>query len=167
MSSFICSKRHFMSIAESSVRLLREDEFYLSKKLGDIVPELINRNLLKDKHLERGMNTLIATLMELQVLCVSLQYRHHCEGRLDEEIREQREILQEKCYNPLMLPPVGLYQAIQCALYQIETEHLVELRPLTMDEEKCLHFFEQFAIDIAKYIVRQSPEYRQQQWSIV
>lgn len=167
MSSFICSKRHFMSIAVSSVCLLRKDDFYLSKKLGDITPELVNRHSLKDKHLERGINTLIVTLMELQVLCVSLQYRHHYEGRLDEEIREQREILQEKCNNPLMLPPVGLYQAIQCALYQIETEHLVELRPLTMDEEKCLHFFEQFESDIAKYIVRESPEYRQQKWSIV
>lgn len=124
------------------------------------------KHISNEKSAMKEVNSFIETLMELQVLCVSLQYRHHYEGRLDQEISEQREILHIPCNNPVLLSPVALYKSIQCTLYQIETEHLEELRPLTQKEQDCLIFFRFFANNIADFIVHRLKEYDEAPWGI-
>lgn len=167
MSSFICSNRHFASIAEGIVRIIRTDSFHVSFNLKQIAPRIYSYKRTSDEQSAiKEVYSFIETLMELQVLCVSLQYRHHYEGHLDQEISEQREILHIPCNNPVSLSSAALYKSIHCALYQIETEHLEELRPLTQKEQDCLTFFRLFADNIADHIVSRLPEYDKAPWGI-
>lgn len=168
MSSFICSNKHFASIAEGIIRIIETNSFHVSFHLKLIAPHVYNYKRTSDEQSAmKEINSFIETLMELQVLCVSLQYSHHYEGRLDQEISEQRKILHIPCKNPVSLSPVALYKSIQCALYQIETEHLEELRPLSQKEQDCLTFFQLFANNIAGYIVSRLPEYGIAPWGII
>ncbi|WP_455635181.1 hypothetical protein [Parabacteroides sp.] len=167
MSSFICSNKHFASIAKGIVCIIKTNSFHVSFSLKQIAPQIYSyKRTLNEQSAIKEVNSFIDTLMELQVLCVSLQYRHHYEGHLDQEISEQREILHIPCENPVSLSPVALYKSIHCALYQIETEHLEELRPLTSREKDCLTFFRLFANNIADYIIKHLPEYDKVPWTI-
>lgn len=166
MSSFICSNKHFASIAKGIMSIIKTDDFYVSYDLRKIAPKIYNDRGTSDQFATEEINSFIGTLMELQVLCVSLQYRHHYEGCLDQEISEQREILHIPCHNPVSLSPAALYKSIHCALYQIETEHLEELRPLTSKEKDCLTFFRLFANNIADYVIQHLPEYDKAPWGI-
>lgn len=166
MSSFICSNKHFVSIERGIVCMLQKNDFFPSFMFKKIAPQIYSYRRTSSQLAIEEINSFIEILMELQVLCVSLQYRHHYEGHLDREISKQREILHIPCNNPMPLSPAGLYKSIQCALYQIETEHLEELRPLLPKEKDCLTFFRQFAINIADYIVSRLSEYDKSPWSI-
>lgn len=167
MSSFICSNKHFASIAKGIMCIIGTNSFYVSYNLKQIAPQIYSyKQTLNEQSAIKEVNSFIGTLMELQVLCVSLQYRHHYEGHLDQEISEQREILHIPCNNPVPLSPAALYKSIHCALYQIETEHLEELRPLTSKEKDCLAFFQLFAANIADHIVSCLPEYDKAPWGI-
>ena len=168
MSSFICSNKHFASIANGIVRIIETNNFHVSYNLKQIAPQIYSyKQTLNEQSAIKEINSFIETLMDLHVLCVSLQYRHHYEGRLDQDIREQREILHLPCNNPVSLSAAALHKSIRCALYQIETEHLEELRPLTSKEKDCLTFFRLFAINIADYIVSHLPEYGKAPWGIL
>lgn len=168
MSSFICSNKHFASIAKGIMCIINTNSFHVSYNLKQIAPQTYSYKRTSDEQSAmKKANSFIETFMELQVLCVSLQYRHHYEGRLDQEISEQREILHIPCDNPVSLSPAALYKSIHCALYQIETEHLEELRPLTPKEKDCLTFFRLFAANIADHIVSRLPEYGKAPWGIV
>lgn len=167
MSSFICSNKHFASIAKGIMHIININSFHVSYDLKQIAPQIYSyKQTLNEQSAIKEVNSFIGTLMELQVLCVSLQYRHHYEGHLDQEISEQREILHIPCNNPVPLSPAALYKSIHCALYQIETEHLEELRPLTSKEKDCLAFFGLFAANIADHIVSRLPEYDKAPWGI-
>lgn len=167
MSSFICSNKHFVSIAKGIMRMIQTNNFYVSFSLKQIAPQIYSYKRTSDeKSAMKEVNSFIETLMEIQVVCVSLQYRHHYEGRLNQEISEQREILHMPCDNPVSLSPAALYKSIHCALYQIETKHLEELRPLTSKEKDCLTFFRLFAANIADHIVSHLPEYDKAPWGI-
>ena len=167
MSSFICSNKHFASIAKGIMHIININSFHVSYDLKQIAPQIYSyKQIANEKFAMKEVNSFIETLMELQVLCVSLQYRHHYEGHLDQEISEQREILHMPCDNPVSLSPAALYKSIHCALYQIETEHLEELRPLTSKEKDCLTFFRLFAANIADHIVSGLPDYDKAPWVI-
>lgn len=119
MSSFICSNKHFASIAKGIMCIINTNNFHVSYNLKQIAPQIYGYKRTSDEQSAiKEVNSFIEILMELQVLCVSLQYRHHYEGRLDQEISEQREILHIPCNNPVLLSPVALYKSIQCTLKQ-------------------------------------------------
>lgn len=111
------------------------------------------------------LSNMFNTLRELQVVCVSLQYRHHYDGRLDREISEQLTAVRTST-KVQHLTPSALRRGLQCILYQIEPEHLTELRPLTPDEQGALDLAREIINTIAGYYADQVSEKAGDRWSI-
>jgi len=128
------------------------------------------------RHIDYGRNTLdriaeiigefVGTLKELQVLCVTLQYRHHYEGRLDAEMQEQREIFKADKSTGRALNVYALNKALRCIHYQIETGHLTQLRQLTETEQTALDLLTDLIGDLSTYIVCHSEQYEAAKWEI-
>lgn len=162
MSSFICNPKHFNTVEYTIQQMFmgaKKSEYsytfskYIKTQSGvDNVCENITR--------------FIDTLKELQVLCVTLQYKHHYEGVLDAEISSQRQCLtMEKRHNG-SLRPHALIKALKCINYQIETEHLSELRDLTEDEKTAMKMLDNLTKDLCYYIVSNEDAYENSEWEI-
>ena len=108
----------------------------------------------------------VETLKELQVLCVTLQYRHHYEGRLDAEMQEQREIFKADKSRGNELNVYALSKALRCIRYQIETGHLTQLRELTEMEQTALTLLDDLINDLCSYIVCNAQQYEAAKWEI-
>jgi len=147
MSSFICSSITFNSIEKRLLDLQTKSDFYsLNVSQEDI-------------------SNIFENLKKINVLCVCLQYKHHYDGKLDQEIENQTQIiLEDKRFKE-----ISNYQAfscINCVKYQIEIEHLKELRSLTAQEERSLAFLEEFKKRLAYYLVENSAKYGKTTWEI-
>lgn len=105
------------------------------------------------------------TIRELNVVCVSLQYKNEYKGSLDQEIKEQLEYV-KTTLDYESLNNVGLYKSLQCLNYQIETHHLRELRELTPEEENALFFINELKTHLAHEIVTGLDSYDKAKWSI-
>lgn len=165
MSSFICDPKHFNSIEKTVQYLALGSEFHFPYALKNIYPELYNKSTGVDIQADK-VSEIVDTLRSLNVLCVSLQYKHNFTGVLDAEIAEQMEIVQDKPEG-VQLSTIGLYKAIQCVNYQIETEHLKELRELTEDEQNAMIFLKAMDNHLAYLIVMALPEYDTAKWEIM
>ena len=108
----------------------------------------------------------VDTLRELNVLCVSLQYKHHYEGVLDKEIQEQKAELMENKKDATHLNDVDAFKSLQCLSYQIEIRHLKDLRELTVMEELAMALLEEMTNEIATHIVRKLPAYEKARWGL-
>lgn len=162
MSSFIPSTEHFNSCEIASRELLNDSDFYFSREIKNAFPALGEKKYVPA---QAELKQIFATLKRLTVLCVSLQYKHHYTGRLDQEIKEQTEILfSSSRYKDLN--KYGLLKAIGCIHYQIETRHLVDIRPLTDDEENALMFIRVLKADLAYHLVTKSTQYENAPYSI-
>ena len=162
MSSFIPSPEHFNSCEIASRDLLNDSDFYFSREIRNAFPGLGSKNYIPA---QAELKTIFATLKRLTALCVSLQYKSHYIGRLDQEIKEQTEILfSSRSYKDLN--KYGLLKAIGCIDYQIETRHLVDIRPLTGDEENALMFIRVLKTDLAYHLVTKSTQYENAPYSI-
>ena len=150
MSSFICTSEHFNSIDKG----LKNSEIIK-------VLHLQNFEFIKS---ENSISECINELRNLNVLCVSLQYKHHYKN-LDQEIVEQLEIVNSKTKSKA-LSPLGLFNALKCIRYQIEVEHLEELRKLSEEEVNALNFLEHSIQSLACYICSKLPEDSTNTWCI-
>lgn len=158
MSSFICSPTHFNSIEFYLVqKQLGSDQIYCLRKLA----KTINKWATSEE-----ITGFMDTLRELSVLCVSLQYKHHYENKLDAEIAEQRNTLFNNKTTKAHLNDISAYKALQCINYQIEIFHLKELRNLTAPEEMAMELLHEITGEIAMKIVRTLPAYEKAGWSI-
>jgi hypothetical protein len=143
---------------------LSESPFHFPESLRDICPSLFNR-YSDNRRKEKEARAIVDALRELNVICVSLQYRSHYAGRLDAEINEQMEIVKHyKGYNNLS--KVELFKALQCTQYQIEISHLQELRELTQPEQNGLLFLKEMINSLAFSIVDEMPAYNTAPWGI-
>jgi hypothetical protein len=114
----------------------------------------------------KEVTALCDELRRLNVLCVSLQYKHHHEGTLDAEIKTETDDLLTNKAEKKDLTILGLYNALRCIRYQIETEHLKDLRGLTPEENKAVTFAN-FCIDeLAHLMVSNLPEDTSCHWSL-
>ena len=140
MSSFINSAKHFNSIEQKLRRLLHRD-FRAWSALENVAPNIYKHwtNNCLGKSDEKEITAIIDTLRELQVLCVTLQYKHHYEGDLDAQMQAERVSVKTKT-ETVNLSLHGLYNALECIRYQIETEHLIELLELTPVDENAMTF---------------------------
>jgi hypothetical protein len=162
MSSFICSPLHFNSIEKSIESLLKKRDFNLYR-LKDRFPNMCYRSGNELKELEIIMDN----LRVINAVCVSLQYKSHYEGVLDQEIREQTAILIDgKKSGFKNLDNLGLYQALRCLNYQIEIEHLKDLAGLTTDQENAMFFLKEFSDILAHHIVSKMPQLENIGWSL-
>jgi|TARA_R110000868_G_scaffold74337_8_gene214965 hypothetical protein len=161
MSSFICSSRHFNSIEAAALRVLRESRYntFDLKAVGlykyDVTP----------KDTINVLTGLISSLRDINVLCASLQSRKHFEGKLDFiieagliEVRHGKQMVN--------LSDLGLLNALNCLDYQIELEHLTEIRTLTVEELRAIEFLKLFRNSLALFICGNLPEDKTNKWSI-
>ena len=105
-------------------------------------------------------------IRKLSVLCYHLQYKEEYKGNLDKEIQEWNFILLNDKLISIELTSIQLYSALNCVTYQIETDHLEELRPLTPNEQNVIVFLELFKADLLEHIVRNTQEYKDSKWTI-
>lgn len=166
MSSFIPSANHFNSIERTVIFLTQNKNFYFPYSFKNKFKTLYDSRHYSQDAIDSEVISIIDTLRELTPLCVTLQYRNHYEGKLDNEISEQTEILKQTRKGGTSLTKVGLFKALQCLSYQIETEHLTQLRSLTTEEENALFFVEEMKSNLAIDIVSSLPDYEAQKWEI-
>lgn len=165
MSSFICSPKHFNSIEKSVIYLTQDRNFYFPYAFKNTFPELYNTGFYTQDKIDAKVKSIIDTLRELNVLCVSLQYKSHYPGTLDKEIAEQLEVVKMKDAGQ-SLTKLSLLKQLQCLDYQIETEHLKELRSLTPDEENAMYFIKELENALAMDIIHKLPDYDKLSWGI-
>jgi hypothetical protein len=166
MSSFICSPKHFSSVENSIKHLAYGNNFQFPYSFKEKFPELYERKHYCLNQIEDCISEIMDTLRGLTAICVSLQYRKEYAGKLDDEIAEQTNYLIENKWDWTTLSSVELLKAIECLAYQIETNHLKELRNLTEQEENALFFLKEMKISLAFVIVHETPSYKSAKWSI-
>lgn len=165
MSSFICSAKHFNSIEKKLHELIYDNRFYVPYSLREITPQFYDRRKTSVKSAEKELSAIVDTLRELNVLCVSLQYKHHYEGTLDAQIQTELSEVKSKTETKY-LTIHGLYNALSCLNYQIEIGHLKELRELTNGEENALTFLRELKIALASDIVSKLPDDKSNTWEV-
>jgi len=163
MSSFICNSKQFNSIEKAVTYLALGTDFYFPYSFKSVFPELYEKRKTGIDTAANKVTEIIDTIRQLNVLCVSLQYAHHYEGVLDNEIKEQTEIVMQRL-ECRALTSVELYKQLNCVSYQIEIEHLKELRDLTQDEENAMFFLREIQNSLASHIVHKSPAYDKAEW---
>lgn len=166
MSSYVCSPEHFNSIAKAAESaLIWEQNFHFwNIELIEAYPELKRPREFK-KATKTFVEKMVDTLRDINALCVSLQYKHHYVGKLDEEIESQKQYTRSSNKSK-HLTKHGLFKALQCLDYQIEIVHLEELRELTDDEKNAMLFLDKFKDAMAHHIVSYSSEYDQAAWEV-
>jgi hypothetical protein len=151
MSSFICSAKHFKSIEETIFNLIRSGGGFVPYSLKEDFEVLYNQRDYTDEPVLESIRDVINSLKELNVLCVSLQYKHHYEGFLDKEIEEQKVYVNlDEGFK--LLTKRGLYNALRCVSYQIEKEHLEEIGGFTDSHRKALLFLDEM-VNLLAYII--------------
>lgn len=165
MSSFICSPKHFNSVEKAIQGVCRNQRFHFDHEIRKMYPYLSGDISMIDA-MDDTVSGIMDEIRKLSVLCVCLQYRHHYEGTLNIEIEQQTGILINDKANYKKLGDIELYIAVQCIDYQIETEHLTDIRPLSPNEEMAYRFLRVFECNLAKYIVSRLPEYEKAGWAI-
>lgn len=166
MSSFINSAKHFNSIYAKLETVFTagfnaNGGFYAPYSLRNIVPNWgigDPRECQPTQKIKSELRSIVTTFAELQALCVTLQYKHHYAGTLDSQIATETALVTAKTDVAHLTFP-GLLAAINCSLYQIEVNHLIELRPLTDAENQALEFFKLMRYEIAMHIAMKTPEY--------
>lgn len=144
MSSFICSSKHFNSIERKLLSLVNSGDFMGRFKESEI-------------------KSFVKNARELNVLCVSFQYKNHLDNGLDNEIKEQMEIANMKD-GTKELTPLGLYNALRCLNYQLETHHLKGINDkLINDTMPMLECFINFAAEV---VCEKLPDDKTNRWSI-
>lgn len=148
MSSFVCSPKHFCSIKKGLKDLYTKDQYFARwspfQELTDI-------------------DTFIDNLIWLNVVCVNFQYKHHNEGKLDTVIPLELDYA-KKTVTPSFLTLHGLYNALKCVNYQIETEHVKGLYDLQVSET--MPILETLLNKLAKKIVDELPDDKSNTWCI-
>lgn len=164
MSSYICSAKHFNSIEESTFNLIRYDRDFHCYQLKGQFDKLRDQRGYDESLIRKEVKSIINELRELNVICVSLQYKQHYDN-VDKEIKEQKELIYaDKSYKTLNL--TGLLKAFICVNYQIEIEHLQELGGLTDEQKRAMNFLK-IMIDYLTYrIATGTPAYDQAEWEI-
>lgn len=165
MSSFINSAEHFNSVENALAELTYKQGFYVPYSLKQIAPKFYAKQHYSFETVRDEIKGIIDTLKELQVVCVTLQYKHHYEGVLDKEIETQMNLVKIKS-NIEGLSLCGIVKALNCIDYQIEVEHLKELRELTNEEQNALTFVREMVNALNMHIVSDLPEYESAKYCI-
>lgn len=163
MSSYICNSKHFNSIERSLIERTYSNQFSFPYSIKDVAPEIYDYKKHLDEAIKGRICSIVDTLREINVLCVSLQYKHHYVGVLDKEIEGQRMILGDR-KESAYLNDMHLYKALQSLSYQIELCHLKELRNLTEAEDNAMVFLKQMIIHLAAVLVSKTDEYQKAPW---
>ncbi len=169
MSSYVCEPKHFNSIQGGIYTLLNYTgvhRLHFPYELRKIFPHQYSND---NKYIERRqeIKNVVDTLAKINVLTVCLQYKDkYIEGTLDAAIKEDTEQVLNRDGAYKSLTPAGLFKAIQCLDYQIEIEHLTNIRELTETEINALAWLKAMRNKVAEYIVINTPDYEKADWGI-
>lgn len=166
MSSFICSSKQFNSCEKTLHSMLIGSDFHWPYEITQTFKELDNQNHHTPETQEKKVTEIFDTIRELSALCVCLQYAHHTEGDLDQEIKTQTMILKQYKRQYTDFTKVELYKSLCCIRYQIETEHLENLRKLTPEETNAMLFLNEMINHLAHELVKGLTSYQMAKWSI-
>jgi len=162
MSSFVCNAEHFNSIELAVEKLIKNTDFHTY----DLKQFNLYRYDIATETIKDTVNKLILSLRLLNVTCVGLQYKENCSEKDFNLFREEqiKEVI--KPTKLLVLTPLGLLNALNCLDYQIELEHLTDIRVLTEEEQKAILFLTTFRNILALHICQNLPEDKTNKWSI-
>lgn len=165
MSIEINTRRHFDSIIEGLMYRYRTNQFFCAQN-KEIIPELGVSNI--EQKVRKQVRELALAIMDLQIYSYYSQYSSHFDLPPEQLIKEQREETHsEESPDPLELKdPICLYKAMSCAIYQIDTEYIEKIHPLTEKEKNAVKFFKYFLYHLAESIIIQLPEYDKADWAI-
>lgn len=161
MSSFINTKNHYGSIYKSLLKM------YNAPDRCKIITSRLEKSLSSfgNDYYERVLS-ITKTIIELQVTCVTLQYKHRYPGEEANKIMYSLNDLSSFEDKGKSLEYPALIKAIQCMMYQIETEHLKAVRKMTKEEALALKFFRDLEVSLLSYCMDNTKEYGQAHWSI-
>ena len=159
MSSFICSAKHFNSIENKiSDLILFNSNFSFPYSLKNEFDKMYNSRNYGQIGVKEELSGVMDSLRSLNATCVTLQYKSHYQGRVDTEIKKEKETLFNDKKTTKSLTTIGLYNALRCLSYQIETEHLEELGGMGEDENKAMLFLEAMINSVAHFALSCLPQ---------
>lgn len=171
MSSFLHSPTQFNSVQNALNNLLLDKNngsYHLPYKLKKYFPECYDKS-----NVTKGLseiNDFMNTIRNLSVLCVNLQYKEkdNCNMiNLDADIETEYKYLITNSKSIIKLNNIDLLKALQSINYQIETEHLEQLRALTPIEKASMYILTELTNSIALHIVSNTDEYNKSKgWSL-
>lgn len=164
MSSFICSPKHFNSLEVSMTKFFTSKDRFYCYALKEKFPILYEARRESPEKVAREIVSIVNSLRELNIVCVTLQYASHYEN-IDKEMNEQREyMISDKSYQ--VLNTVEIYKVLQCTRYQIETDHLDDFGGLNKHQQRAWDFLEIFIPALAEYIVDNTTVYDKAPWGL-
>lgn len=166
MSSILLSPKHFNSVENGIKKLAISKQFEFCYAIRKGYYSKIDRRHYSLETVEKTVSEIMDEIRKLSVLSYHLQYKHDYIGTLDKEIQEWNFILLNDKLISIELTNIQLYSALNCIAYQIEIDHLEELRPLTSNEQNVIAFLELFKTDLLEHIVRNTQEYKDSKWTI-
>lgn len=165
MSSFINSAKHFSTIKLNLYRYIvtHQEKIYLPYEMADRYRKIYDDQGFFEVR-EKAIFEQVDNFIKLQCLCVNLQYKHHSKNLdLDIELTTKEAL---KNVESERVSKTQLTKLIGCALYQVETEHLKELRELTKEEEDALYFFKLMQKELTEDILYNSEEFKNADYCI-
>ena len=148
----------FNSVSLTLQDLTTNQNFYFPYSLKDAYPVLTSKNHYSNKLTFKVVDDLVDTLRTINVLCVSMQYAHHYPGTLDAEIKAELTAVFNRSGGK-QLSKIALLSQLNCLDYQIEINHLIELRELTITESNAMLFLKEFRNSLAMDIIMDLPAY--------
>lgn len=161
MSSFINTINHFGSIYRSIIKLNNAPE---KCRLISTRMRYTIANFGDDFY--KGVSNLVYTVIKLQIECVEIKYQQYRTENLENRIFSYQEYMKSFKLAGHALSYPTLIKAIQCMLYQIETEQLKGVRRMTKQEAIALKFFKDLEYSLLVFCMDNTPEYQQASWSI-
>ena len=156
MSCFIHSPEHY-NTTKKALEPYFEDDRFMKYFLGELTNHKIN------------LNVLIITLINLNVITFFLANKKHFKDKsLNDLIKEELEIFDgvTKTTNKIKTS-ADLIKSLVSINYQIEIEHLQEIRSLTKDELVSMEYIKMLPFAIAKYSIVNTNDYDNSKcWSI-
>lgn len=166
MSSFICGPKHFNSIEKALTILFQHDNYFrYTYELNDISEILANTTKISVEKICSEIKKFINELRDLNAICVTLQYAHHYEGKINQEIQSAKKFTRStEEHKELTLH--GLYNALRCLTYQIEIEHLEELGGLSNEQKQAMKFINIMENKLARAIIIKLPDDPTNTWEV-
>jgi hypothetical protein len=165
MSSFICTSKHFTSIEKKMHQLINKDDYYTPYELREVCPKNYDKRNNLIETMEAEISKHIDTLRTLNAVCVILQYKHHYKGTVNAQISSEVNEVHRKS-QPVELTTMGVYKALKCVIYQIELNHLEELRELRTEEKNAMKYIKETISFLATYILTNSEEWEKAAYTI-
>lgn len=161
----LLSARHFNSVEKALSNLIINNKLQLGHQIQVLYKGLENKeqpdNILKLKTISSVMDE----IRKLSTLCVTLEYKQNYEKTFVIKAKDAISRLMDDKKSSRKLSDVALYCAVRCIRTQIDISQLKQIRSLSKEEEDAYRFLKFLEKDLAEYLIKQLPGYRNQ-WEI-